>query len=349
MSMLSYKQYKLLHENLDSVIGLSKPTNLGVRSEAGQLFGMMSKMGAGGPPPGLGGPPPMGKKKPPMGDDADMDDMDDEDHPHDEEGDDEDMDDTDMGDDEDGDEDMGDEDMGDEEGDEEGGDDMGGADMGGADMGPMGAGGPPPGMGGPMGGPDMAGGLGGPPMGKKKKPMPPQMMSKMGAMYMKKEAHADPQDSKMKGQNKKNAANDQKDDGKGTAQKKTTFVREVADEQDEKMKAQNKADGLNDSCCSKCGKGMMKKSKKCCKMTKEQREFNDSLMRQAGSLKFQQDELGFWVPVKEDVLIPTQQAQEDNEPQPGKVGFAPQTKIGLAGSNFTEWATRHAAAVKKNK
>jgi hypothetical protein len=96
---------------------------------------------------------------------------------------------------------------------------------------------------------------------------------------------------------------------------------------------------------------MKKKSKKCCKMTKEQREFNDSLMRQAGSLKFQQDELGFWVPVKEDVLIPQQQqaAQEDNEPGPGEVGFAPQSKIGLVGSNFTEWAAHHAKQVKKNR
>ena len=337
MGMLSYKQYKLIQENFDSVIGLSRPTNLGL-SEAPQL--MMHKYMKGDVPPGLAK-----KSAPGMG--GPDDDMDDEDHPHDDEG--EDMGDTDMGDDEDAD-DTGDEDMG-GEGDEEGGEEGDGMGDDGGMGGPMGAGSPPPGMGGPMGGPDMAGGLGGPPM-KKKPPMMMKKMSGMGsmqpkAMYMKKEAAADPQDSKMKGQNRKNAANDQKDDGKGTAQKKTTFVREVADEQDEKMKAQNKADGLNDSCCSKCGKGM-KKSKKCCKMTKEQREFNDSLMRQAGSLKFQQDEYGYWVSVTEDVLIqPQKQAAQDNEPQPGEVGFAPQAKVGILGSNFAEWAAHHASQVKK--
>ncbi len=91
--------------------------------------------------------------------------------------------------------------------------------------------------------------------------------------------------------------------------------------------------------------------KKCNKMTKEQREFNDSLMRQAGSLKFQQDELGYWVPVKnEDVLVQSKVTQRAEEPQPGEVGFAPQGKVGnILGSSFTEWASRHVDAVKKNK
>jgi len=331
MGMLSYKQYKLLHENLDSVIGVSTPKSIGLQNEAPQLFGMMSKMAkkmGGDVPPGLG------KKKPPMGPDMgddmggemgpdmgdDMEDMGDDEEMGDEEGGDmEDMgDDEEMGDEEGGDmEDMGD----DEEGDEE---DMGDEDMG--DAGPMGAGSPPPGMGGAMGGPDMAAGLGGP-MGKKKKPMPPMMMNKMGgSMFMKKEAAVDPQDAKMKAQNRKNKANDQKDDGTGTAQKKTTTVREG-------------------KCCDKCGNMM---NKKCNKMTKEQNEFNDSLMRQAGALKFAKDELGFWVPVTEDVLIKNPEV-EDNEPQPGEVGFATQQKLGISGSNFTEWANYHAKQVKKNR
>lgn len=84
-------------------------------------------------------------------------------------------------------------------------------------------------------------------------------------------------------------------------------------------------------------------------MTKEQREFNDSLKRQAGALKFQQDEYGYWVPVKEDVLIQNKAQEETNEPRPGEVGFAPASKIGLVGSNFQEWRNRHATAVKKRK
>ncbi|NIQ14488.1 MAG: hypothetical protein GTO02_08820, partial [Candidatus Dadabacteria bacterium] len=206
-----------------------------------------------------------------------------------------DMDDDDMDDEED----MDDEDMG----------DMG--DEGEGDMGPLGAGSPPPGMGGPMAGGEMGGPLGGPmggpPMGKKK-PMPPKMMGK--SMYMKKEAHSDPTDDKMKAQNKRNDADDQK-------------------------------------CCPKC--------KKCAKMAKEETEnteFNDSLKRQTGGyVKFKQDELGFWVPVTEDVLIAaTQQEQPtETEPQAGEVGFAPQQKIGIVGSNFQEWVSQYTNKPKKNR
>ena len=338
MSILTYKQYKLLNENLDSVIGVSTPKNIGLQTEAPQLYNMMSKMAkkmAGGPG---------GAKKPPMGGDMDMDmgpdadvgggapDMDPDALGDEEMGDDDlDPDAEGLGDDDDA---EGDEDMDDEEGlgDDEMGDmGMGGMDMG-MGMGPMGAGSPPPGMGGPMGGgPDMGMGLGGPPMKGKGKKAPPMMMKKMhmgGMKYMKKEA-ADPQDAKMKGQNRKNGANDQNDCGPGPASKKTTTVRE-------------------NKCCDKCGNMM---GKKCNKMTKEQREFNDSLMRQAGSLKFQQDELGYWVPVKnEDVLVQSKVTQRAEEPQPGEVGFAPQGKVGnILGSSFTEWASRHVDAVKKNK
>jgi hypothetical protein len=325
MSILTYKQYKLLHENLDSVIGVSAKPVVGLQTEAPQLYNMMSKMAKkmADVPPGL-------KKQSPMGDDEEMGDhpepdADDMGGPPDMDADD--MDDEDMddaeGDDLDADADMGDEeDMDDEEeGDEDMGDDMG-ADLG--DMGPMGAGSPPP----------------GPPMkGKGKKPVPPMMkkMSMGGGMsmpkpnmnmkYMKKEAAADPQDAKMKAQNKKNGANDQNYADSGPASKKTTTVREA-------------------KCCEKCGHMM---SKKCCKMTKEEKEFNDSLMRQTGALKFEKDELGFWIPVKEDVLIQPQikeQPQVKEEPLPGEVGFAPQGKVG---SSFTEWASRHIEAVKNNK
>ena len=292
MSMLSYKQYKLLQENFDGVIGIKSPTNLGAYNEAPQLAALMKKMNGDGPPMGK---PGMKNAEDDMDDaDADMDDA---------EGD---MDDADM-DDAEGDMDDADADMGDAD-----------ADMGlGADAGMGGPSGPP------MGGP----GMGGPPMMGKPGKKPPMMMNKMGAMYMKKEAAADSQDAKMKGQNKKNKANDQDIDKPGTAQKKTTFVRE--------------------GCCEKCEK--CKKSKK---MTKEQQEFNDSLRRQTGiggtgALKFQQDELGFWVPVTEDVLIqPNKEPEQNSQPNPGEVGYAPQQKLG---SNFQEWASYHTKQAKRNK
>ena len=88
-------------------------------------------------------------------------------------------------------------------------------------------------------------------------------------------------------------------------------------------------------------------------MTKEQKEFNDSLRRQTGiggtgALKFQQDELGFWVPVTEDVLIkPNSEPEQDA--RPGEVGFAPQQKLGITGSSFQEWASHHNKRAKKNR
>lgn len=333
-----------MQENFGGVLGVSTPTKLGLQ-EAPQLFGMMSKKMAGDAPDmgmGLGNKPEMGmgKPKPDMGSSSPDDDDDDND-----------MDDDDLDDDDtdnaDGDMDNDDSDDDGDMDDPDGGDpDAGGDDTGMMDMG--------------MGG---AGGAGGPPMGKKKPPVgvgdlggPPMMKKMTGAMHMRKEA-SDPQDAKMNSQNKKNKANDQSIDKAGTAQKKTTFVKETADVQDSKMKSQNKSDGMEDQnigekCCSKCGK--MKKSKKCCKMTKEQTEFNNSLRSQlgitgSGELKFTRDELGFWVPVTEDVLVNKQAPQEDNEPQAGDVGFAPQQKLGLSGSSFQEWASYHNKQVKNNK
>lgn len=323
-----------MQENFGGVLGVSSPTKLGLQ-EAPQLFGMMSKK-MNGDAPDMGNKPEMGmgKPKPDMGnpDDMDDDDMDDDDGDMDDNNDDDMDDDGDMDNADDTDDDMSNpDDM-----DTDNPDDS-------MDMG--------------MGAP-----VGGPPMGKKKPPMgandmggPPMMKKMTGAMHMRKEA-SDPQDSKMISQNKKNKANDQTIDKAGTAQKKTTFVRETADAQDTKMKNQNKADGMEDQNIGEkcCGKMMSKKSKKCCKMTKEQTEFNNSLRNQlgitgSGELKFTRDELGFWVPVTEDVLVNNPSQEDNNEPQPGDVGFAPQQKLGISGSNFQEWASYHKKQVKKNK
>jgi hypothetical protein len=153
--MISYKQWKLLRENLDGAIGLSTPRSLGV---TGSIYGESPMMGMMKKKPGMGGP----------GDDAPP--------PDDEHGDeeDDDLDDDHLGDDDKGDDDDTDDDA---EGDEEGGDEEGGDEDG--DMGPDA---------GAMGGADAAmGGMGGPPM-KKKPPMPPPQMMKS---FMKKEHEDD--------------------------------------------------------------------------------------------------------------------------------------------------------------
>ena len=307
--MISYKQWKLLQENLDGVIGISTPSTVGVVSENPMIMGMKKRMGADVPPP------------PEEDMDDDEDDEDEDDHPHDEEG--EDV--------------EGDEEGEDEEGDEEGDED----DEDGDDEGDMGMGGP--GMGGP--------GMGIADMLKKKKPMP----GKMNMNYMKKEVKEDPQDKEMKAQNKKKDATCMKYDKKLSTE---TPMQEAKDKQDEEMIKKTKGSNMefkSKGGCAKCGMSS-KKSKKCCKMTKEEREFNDSLRDQLGisgngTVKFEKDEYGYWIPVKEEVLLPVPEdtnEQENEEPQAGEVGFAPQGRIGgVVGRNFSEWTARHLKAAKK--
>jgi hypothetical protein len=299
--MISYKQWKLLNENLDSdaVLGISRPANLGIAGEALSLHGMMTKkMHAGVPHP---------------------DDMDDE------MGDKGDMGDEDMGDEEHGD--MGDEDMGDEgdmdhdeeegeEGEEEHPHDELGHDM------------PMKKKKKPMVPPDLGmAGAGGPDVGAALGAGGPGIAKQAYMNYMKKEAHDDDE--------------------------------EEEEEEPEDMDHEEPEEDMGDeehgdtACCAKCGKmdysKKSKKSKKCCKMTKEEREFYESLRRQLGGVKFKQDQYGYWIPVKEDVLIPPAEQPAEDAPGPGEVGFAPQQKVAMIGSNFKEWASHHKQQVKKSK
>jgi hypothetical protein len=105
------------------------------------------------------------------------------------------------------------------------------------------------------------------------------------------------------------------------------FDSEISPEPEEKV-----------GCCSKCKKSK-KKSKKT--MKKEETDFEASLRRQTGGIKFFQNEDGYWMTVKEDVLITPQQPEKTEEPAPGEPGFAPQQKIGLTGSSFQEWANKY--------
>jgi hypothetical protein len=132
--------------------------------------------------------------------------------------------------------------------------------------------------------------------------------------------------------------------------------KEAKDEEDEEMEDQDKDMDMKDQDmdmddhggCAKC-KMAKKKSKKSKKMTKEEREFYESLQRQLGAAKFHKDEYGYWVPVKEDVLITPETPKVNDEPQPGEVGFAPSQKIATTGSNFQEWSNQYKTRKKKKK
>ncbi len=117
--------------------------------------------------------------------------------------------------------------------------------------------------------------------------------------------------------------------------------KEAKDVEDEDMKKADKKDSMKlqkDKCCNKCS---------CQK--KENNEFLNNLYKQTGAVKFQQDEYGYWIPVKEDVLItPDEPKVKDTENTPGTVGFAPQQKLGTSGG-FTEWSNRHTKKAKKKK
>jgi hypothetical protein len=349
--MISYKYWKILNENRDVNLGIRSPSNLGVMGEAPMLMSMgMKRMSPDG---GMGGPP-MGKGKPPMG----KSDMDDEDDMGDEGEDDFDDDEDDMGDegeddfddDEDDDEDDGeDDDMG---GDEEGDDEMGDEEEGPPMKPPMGKGKPP------MGKP----GMGGPPM---------ESYYREGNERLKTSApkgpntKLDPQTKKdqKSGANKPNNVSPDHPLDKVGFCKKCSKMKKCA-----KCSSMKEEAGMKCSKCSgmmhkmeggmKCKKcGMMKKMSESKKMGKqglgsvkgktgmpgvknEHSEFYAKLQNMTGGVKFEQDELGFWVPVREDYLI----APEENEPKPGQVGYAPSQHMGISGglssasdSSYQEW------------
>jgi hypothetical protein len=92
------------------------------------------------------------------------------------------------------------------------------------------------------------------------------------------------------------------------------------------------------------GASKMVKAMKESKMTKEQKEFLNSLKSQTGGTFFKQDDDGSWS-VQEDALIPPTDAnaevtQSDEEPVPGEVGYAPQGRVGSVGS-FQEWSKKY--------
>lgn len=113
--------------------------------------------------------------------------------------------------------------------------------------------------------------------------------------------------------------------------------------------AQKMVKGMKEGCK---GKKTMDscQDKKMTKMTKEEAEFFKSLQAQTGAVKFAKDEDGDWVAVHEDAVIPPSdpnaEITQDDEAQPGEVGYAPQGRLG---SNFSEWAEKYQRKTKVNE
>jgi hypothetical protein len=362
--MISYKYWKILNENRDINLGIRSPGNFGVMGEAPMLMSMgMKRMS----PDGDMGGPPMGKKSP-MGKPGIGDDMGDEEGPDEEEGGDEFDDDEDDFDDED---DGEDDEMGeDEEG--EGDDEMGDEEEVPPMKPPIGK----PGMKPPMGKPPMESYMReGDERLKNTRPKAPN--SKLDKQT-KKSQRDDSTDTLSKDNNEspKHKLNDPGFCKKCSKMKKCAKCSSMKEEAGMKC---SKCSGMmhkmsggmkckkcgmmkkmmeHDMKCKKCS-GMMEKGKckKCNMMGKaglgkvkgqtkfvaEHSEFYAKLQEMTGGTKFEQDELGFWVPVREDYLIAP---EDDNSAgtKPGHVGHAPSQYMGMSGglsspndSSYQEW------------